>query len=211
MTYPVSSHTVQDIITYCRRLFGDDSSVQILDSDIIMWINMGQMDIATKLMNVQASSATVSVIGQAAYTVPSDVIKMESVYYNSKPLRGTSMDSVQTQFEDLISSQGFPQYWWLWANSINIFPVPDTANVPIVINYIKRPTAVVNGASALGLPDTYYNALCDYVMAKAAELDENVAGSQTAMDKYSATLVNVSGVERSESGAWLVIQEYQYD
>jgi len=211
MTFPLSSKTANDVMSLIRRLFGDDAAVQILDSDLISWINMGQLDIATKLQCIQATAVTSSIVGTSAYSVPTDIIKMESVYFNNVPLRATSMDSIQTMIGDTIGTdQADPRYWWLWANMIYVYPVPSTI-YPIEINYIKRPANVVNAASSLSLPDTYFNALCEYVMAKAQELDENLQGSQISQQKYGEYVTNLMNIERSESGSFPVVQEYIYD
>jgi hypothetical protein len=212
MTFPVSTRTAQNLMDYIRRQFGDDASVQIQDADLITWINMGQMDIVTKLECLQATSVATSVANQNYLVMPTDVIKMESVYYSDKPLKATSMDSIQTTVGSTISTDtGDPIWWWIWANRIYMYPVPDNSTTSVEINYIKRPLDVANGASLLSIPDAYYNALAEYVMIKAQELDENLQGAQISKQKYDETVTSVMGLERQEQGAFLVIQEYVYD
>jgi len=211
MTYPLSTHTAGDVISYVRRQFGDDASVQLLDSDILTWINMAQDEIARKLKNIQATSYTISVAGNDVYDVPPDVIQMESVYYNNVPLRATSQDWIQTQVGESMMDRGTPRYWWIWAANIHIYPVPEDSVTEIKVNYIKRPNDVVNAASSLQLPDAYYTLICEYVMSKAQELDENLQAAQISKQQFDTMIVEVTGLERNEIGSFLVVQEYEYD
>jgi hypothetical protein len=194
---------------YVKRQFGDEAGVQLRDSDLITWINNGQLELARKLRNIQASMSAAVVASNGVFSVPDDTLKLESVILDNVFLTPTNFEGARALLGDKIGYTGEPEFWWVWANQIFVYPVPQAAGT-ITINYIARPDPVVNASSTLSLSDLYYNQLCDYVMMKAHELDENLQASQVMAQRLENGIIEVLNIERSEHGAFPVVTEVSY-
>ena len=70
MSYLNPTRTVPEVITAVERQFGDEAGVQLIESDIIRWINDAQDVIVAKNKVLKAKSTSPSVANQAAYTFP---------------------------------------------------------------------------------------------------------------------------------------------
>lgn len=183
-----------------KRQFGDESGVQITDEDITRWVNDGQKDIVTKNEEVlEASSSTSTVAGQQEYSLPTNIMILRSVSYRASatvsynPLEGKSFQD----FDNLISSwdgptygNGWPQVYHVYGGVLKVWPVPDT-NVTngLKIYYSRVPVDVVNDGDQIDLPLPYHNAVVNYCLAQAYELDEDL---QTATYKTAQVTDNIN-------------------
>src|ERR1041385_4536998 len=95
---------VSDVMTRIKRQFGDESQVQVTDSDIIRWINDGQRQIVMNNEGLLEQVAyTSTVINQQDYTLPVDLLIMRTVhlkdpnsasYFNLKYYTFTEFDQL---------------------------------------------------------------------------------------------------------------------
>lgn len=187
---------VQDILTRVKRTFGDEAGVQITDSDIFRWINDAQREIAVQNDALQSKATSTSVVGQQAYTLPSDILTLQSVWY-----AGFLVDpkSWQQAEEDIIAlgtpnilQQGQPQFYWVWANQMNFYPVPADSVSTITVFYNRTPTQVTDSLSTLDLGVTYHNAILQYVLQQAYELDEDWTASTAKASQFENSLKGLS-------------------
>lgn len=168
---------VEDVATSVKRTFGDEGGIQITDSDIIRWINKAQYKITLDnpgLLETTASSDSVE--GQSEYDLPVDCATLHSVQWDNFHLKFYTI----TDFNNYVdgynedTSSGVPQVYYTWENKIRVFPTPSEATVDIIrIFYIKNPPEVATLGDELSLPIAYHNAIEEYCMKKAYELDES--------------------------------------
>lgn len=174
---------VSDIKTRVKRQFGDESAVQITDADIYRWITDGQVEIVKQNESLlQVVSTSSSVAAQPGYALPSDLMILKTILYDSNRLKGLSLQ----QFEEYIDGWqntniygvGTPVVYMVFASTITLFPTPDTSLTNgIKIYYCKKPLAVTADIDPISLPDTYHPAIVDYCLSQAYELDEDWAAS----------------------------------
>lgn len=189
-----------DVKIRVKRQFGDESGVQITDDDITRWANDGMLDIVTKNEEVlETSSTTSTVVGQQDYPLPTDIMILRSVSSRTTantsytPLEGKSFQ----EFDNLISEwdgpsfgNGYPQIYHVYGGTLKIWPIPDVASVDgLKIYYSRVPTELVNDGDQIDLPLPYHNAVVNYCLAQAYELDEDL---QTATYKTAQVTDNIA-------------------
>lgn len=185
-----------------KRQFGDESGVQVVDADIIRWINDAQREIARVNSLLQAVGTINVVSGQTEYPFPSNVLNLISLKYNGKKLQGYNLldfEEYLLNSDPLAEAVGDPTLFVIERNNIiRLYPTPDvnlTNGLRIV--YIARPTDIAVLGDNLTLPDEYFNRIVEYVLQQAYELDEdwNAAANKAAQFTGGLSLLQ-------ESQAW---------
>ena len=200
MSYGAKTRLVSEVITAVQRQFGDESGVQLENSDIIRWINDAQDIIVAKNKVLKAKSTTTAVAGQAAYTFPSDNIhQIESIHYNGYRVPNMSFPEAEEQIfrsDPAALSVGEPILWYEWAGTFTFWPAPnDTKNIDLY--YTQRPAHVSLISDVLSVPDKYYQDVVRYCMQQAYEMDEDMANSQAKGQQFDASLNEKSEEERT--------------
>ena len=184
---------LSDVMTEVKRAFGDESGVQLTDSDLIRWTNAGQVDIVTKNKILKALAQTDIVAGTAQYAFPSvSVIEVESIHVDGSPIPALSFVEAEEyilKYDSDRSDSGTPRIWYPYAGQIFLWPKPDS-NITngLSLFYTPMPTAVVASGDLLGIPDKYFNTLINYVLYKAFEMDENFDASSLKMQEMMGNL-----------------------
>src|SRR6266542_3985398 len=118
---------VSDVTTRVLSEFGDEASVQIEEADIIRWINDGLKHISVANDLNQATGLMTSVAGQADYAFPTDMLSMNSMYYDSAKLKYMK----HTEFNEYIIStdpkqdqNGTPWMYTRWGTNFTLYPNP---------------------------------------------------------------------------------------
>lgn len=194
MTLNPITKRVDDVNKWVKRQFGDESGVQITDTDILMWLNQGQLEIANLAKAIQATARSDYTAGQFMYSYPAvDAIEVVALNINGIPIAGVEFQFAQewiaTNDPYRTMTSATPTYWWRFADKLYFWPTADTTYPNgMEFFYIKTPTPLVNSSDFLGLPDKYFEALVQYVLSKAYELDEDHQMSQAAAQAYSDRL-----------------------
>lgn len=199
MAFSDSDITVQDVNVRVKHQFGDEAGVQVSDDDILRWINDGQREIVQKNSILRAKADTNIVNGQNKYTFPSDILTLNNITYEGKPLKAMSFQDAQQYILNIdpgLVETGTPLFWYEWANELSLYPKPDADIVNgLTIYYIKLPSKVTSSIDKLSLPDRYFDRLMEYVMSKAYEMDDDIAASNNQLQKMEASLNSQHEVE----------------
>ena len=175
-----STKTVADISTAVKRQFGDESGTQITDVDIIRWINQGQNVICQRGEVNKTTITTSSVAGQDTYSMAEvNIFKLLGVQYDNVPLQNSSFEQVQESVAN-VGSTNFtarPELWYEWDDSIILYPTPSSSDDVIKLFIIAAPAAAATTTSALSIPDTHFDALLQYVLQQAYELDDDFSSA----------------------------------
>lgn len=212
---------VGQIKTRVKRQFGDESAVQVTDEDIIRWINDAMREIAQQNENVLETIATAAVTsGTSEYSLPSDILQLRAVRFGNRKLSILSLQEADqhiTNAENPESYQtGTPEYAWIYANKITLYPTPDTTDSDdLKIYYTRLPTDVAVDADIPELHVKYHARIVDYVLQQAYEMDEDWAASGNKSAQFQGGLNTLkeadSWIERStypvitvlaEDGSW---------
>ena len=176
---------VSEISTRVKRLFGDQANVQIDDTDIIRWVNDAQHELALQNQLFQTVASVSTVIAQATYTTPADGITLRAIEYNQSKLQALNYNEAEQYIVGTAQSTtgGTPQQFWIWANTINLYPVPDSIGT-LKIFYTRQPATVTLVTDTPELPLQYHNAIVQYCLKQAYELDENWQGVQIKSNEF---------------------------
>jgi hypothetical protein len=174
---------VTEIQTYLKRQFGDESGVQVTDTDIIRWINSAQKEIVLQNESLlEVTSVTSSVIGQQSYDLPVDLLKLRGIQYRSSTttayyrLKGYSLAEFNEKVDGWDNSQepGDPICYTIYGSDILVFPIPATAVASAFkIYYNRMPVTVAVGADIPELPVLYHETIVKFCLKQAYELDED--------------------------------------
>lgn len=202
MTLNTATKTVQDVGNAVKRQFGDESGVQISDSDIIRWVNEGQQEISFKNKILKGKADVSSVAGQADYTMPSvNIAAVESLHYNGYPIPGVPYPEVENYIKNLPDSStgsGDPQFWYEWAGTLTLFPAPSSVGT-ITLLYTSMPTEVTSTTDSLVLPDKYFKRLVEFCLVQAHEMDEDFDAATYKSEQFTNGLDTMADEERSTS------------
>jgi hypothetical protein len=211
MPLGTATKTLGDVITYTKRQFGDESGVQITDSDITRWTNQACVEIVSKNPVIQATATQNSVKGQQTYAIPPDLIQIESIMYNGVILEPRNFEGIREELGSAnATQQGSPDYWYTWAEQIYLWPIPDTVSL-ITVNYSKMPVTVSSPADLLGLPNRFFDRVCEYVCSKAYELDEDWPAHQAQRQNFESNLVELNNATTSMIGSYFVARDSEYE
>lgn len=196
MAVEKSTKSVDDVATSVKRQFGDESGVQINDADIIRWVNDGQREIVDTNTLINAKVATTDVVAGvdriSMRTDPSieNVANITSIRYNDVILRPITVQQAEdwgtTSREN---NSGTPLGWYYEEGDVVLFPTPSVSVTDgLKIRFTAYCPKVTNKGDMLGIPDSYYNALVQYVISQAYELDENAQMSQMKLAQFEKSL-----------------------
>jgi hypothetical protein len=203
MGIQTASRTVKDISDHVKRQFGDESGVQLTDADILRWINDGQRDIAVKNHILTARASTSVIPGQNVYDFDLQrILNVDAIHVNGVPVEYMQFPDV----EQYISGQdpertreGRPLLWYSYANQITLWPKPIEAGT-LTIYYVREPDPATGPSDTLAIPDRYYSALLQYVLAQAYEMDEDWQAASNKLNQFSGALNDLADEESSASG-----------
>ena len=202
MSYSSPTKTVGDVYYVVKRIFGDESGVQLTNDDIVRWINEAQVDISKQNQVLQTTATLPVTSGTATYALTSITPKIDSIA--SLLLDGRRIGNIPiSQAEESISltdplgtETGSPQFWYAWGGDITFWPVPNK-NYTMLIRYIAQPTDITSTSSdVLSLPDETFTDIVNFVLMKAYEMDENPQMMAVKQAEYSASVAERGETER---------------
>lgn len=203
MSWTTPTKKVSDVAAYVKRQFGDESGVQIVDSDIIRWVNAAQAEISNTNNVLKAKADLILTAGTYQYPLGQSM-SLESI--NSIHVDGTKLKYVNfNDYETLLNdedpehtSTGRVTHWSEWGGSLILYPVPDSSYL-MEVYFLGAPTPVATVSDDLSLPDKYFQRIIDFVMAQAFELDENYTAHAAKLDYMDSKLVSMSQDENKGS------------
>lgn len=181
-----------ELKTRVKRQFGDEAAVQISDDDITRWANDGQRDIVTKNEDIKQHVTTINIVtGVQSYLIPAVFMLVQSITCKMDAdlsyikLEGRSLQQYDIFVDGWDGNQyglGFPSIYTIFADEVKLFPIPQfDATAGLKFYGSKYPVDLTIDADEIDLPKEYHNAVVDYCLSKAHELDENWDGSAAKM------------------------------
>jgi hypothetical protein len=192
MGLAVTTKTLQNIFDRVTRQFGDESGSQITLADITAWTNSAITEVVRKNRILKAKSTTPSVAGQKDYTFSGlNILNIEHLHYAGVPLRYMGFQEAQeyiAKYDPTQIQSDTPTLFYEWASVISLYPVPQLSGDDIDIYYVQYPAAISIVTDLLGVPDQYFDAILQYVLAQAYEQDDDWQGSAIKAQQSDASL-----------------------
>ena len=184
---------VSDIITRVRNIAGDTNVLQFTDAMLVDWINDGVRECAidNNLLQKRASQTVIS--GTSTVTMPTDILKMHSVLVNGSQVPLLTLEEFKIRVDDSNDSTGVPTLTYSWANTLNLWPEPDT-NVEVTLDYIYDPAEVTTDDLDVtpALPVGYHARLVDYCLAQVAQQDDDSNRYALKMEEFRTGVKKLS-------------------
>jgi hypothetical protein len=188
---------VADVISRVKRQFGDESGAQVIDEDIIRWINDGQNEIAQMQDLLEASAITLTAEGKVDYELPPNMVSLKSVYYDDRKVENLSsqeFDEWIRKWNDGSKGSGDTWVYTSWGNKITLFPNPMDRK-ELKLTYSCFPAPVEATTDSLNIPLRYHNRVVEYVLQQAYELDENFEAAAYKANQISNSMSQLLGDE----------------
>lgn len=190
---------VSAVATKVKRIFGDESGVQISDSDILAWCNDAQRDAVMQHEHLLQKLATFPVT--TAVSLPTDCYTLQTVLWNNQPLN--FLNSVQFYafigHSDVLST---PVAYTVLAKEVQLHPGSPTQGTVTLI-YDKYPTELTALSDTLEIPPYYYLYIENYCLMKAYEMDED----WEAADRKGQVIQGILDYQNGRE-SWAGRQEY---
>lgn len=200
MSYAPPTKLWGDVAMNVRRLFGDESGVQLEDGDLTRWINQGQYEIARQNKILKAKGSSTTMPGQASYVLSlgKPILQIESIHVGETRLVPTEFTTVDANYEEYPpNAEGDPRIWYRWDDEVTLWPTPKSAE-PLSIFFTAAPAQhqVYDANRLLEIPDDYYLPLIDFCMAKAHEMDDNPQSQEVSIKQYADRMTSMNNEER---------------
>jgi len=201
MSYNDPTKTVANVANSVKRLFGDESGVQLVDNDIITWTNEAQQAIADSTKVLKAKATTSMVAGTNTYSlsaVTPKILQIESLLVNGRRIGNMSVAQAEetiSQSDPLAEEEGFPAFWYEWAGEITFWPKPNL-NAEILIRYTANPAVVSALTDTLSLPDEFFSDVVNFVLKRAYEMDENESMMNYKRQEFENSMMELTDEER---------------
>jgi hypothetical protein len=191
---------VTDVVNRVKRIFGDEGGVQITDLDLVRWINDAQVQIGIANEGLLETTATANIVqGQAEYDVPTDMSVLRSLAYKGFRIKYMSFAEFNEYIDGFDAAPGIgpygpgiPEIFMVWNNKITVFPKPnESVTNGLKIYYVRQPTVVTSLGDNLTVPIQYHNAVVDYCLTQAYELDEDLQKASYNKGKFDETMMKL--------------------
>lgn len=192
---------VDDVVKSVQRQFGDETGAQIEASDVIRWINDGQLRIFRKTEAGSTTYTTVVPLGSEGFALPADFFKVEQLTLTGssgvpKHLTPVGMGQLRTMYptvktdasgvSKLCSFQRINGVWYVW------FAPKPSETVTMFVAYKNRPPIIDASTDPLYIPEEFHDDLVTFCLAMAKQLDGD-------MDAYNSLMVSFNGTITDEA------------
>lgn len=182
---------VGDIRRRIKNKIGDTAGSEVTDTQLLDWINDGTLEIARRVQQPQATATTVTVAAQASYSIATfaaDVLRLRTVLYDGLLMQALSQEEVDQLLPDRekLNQQGVPQSFWVFADTITLWPAPSSAGLVLKIMYVKRPALVAIDADVPNIPLHMHLDLVNYVWSQVLDTVGDLDRGERQLDRFTA-------------------------
>lgn len=176
--------TVSQLVQDVRDILDEPAAAQWTDAMLVRWLNEANRDLARITHHYKNRSVTPALQDVSEYTMPSNILTIEHVYYDDgsfqrplTPRHFEQMDQVWGNRQDW--GGGWPEFYTTWGNSpsliMRIFPVPQVMGDQLIVLSSVLPVEmnVSTPSQNVEVPSAWYDCLGDYCMYKAMLRDRD--------------------------------------
>ena len=196
-----------------KRQFGDVGNVQISDVHILAWINNGQRAIAATNDFIEKIFTTNLLAGQAAYDLNTLMPTRRVKSFSSVVADGRRLQYVPWQewltFDLTSFDDDKPWIFTEYGGTITLAPGPNASLPSALTVYLEAwPADLAAIGDPLTIPDRLYNALSDYVLAQALQLDDNFEAADAKLAQHASALAVEAGRAQANPTDFYPMQTY---
>lgn len=178
--------TVEQLLTEIRDALNEDTAIAWPDTMLVRAINEANRDLARSTRHYKDTATIETLANVGEYDVPAEIISIEHLYFDTGdgrkiPLDARhyeSMDAVWGQWQNRAST--YPEFFTTVGYSPNLkivlYPTPTAVGELSLITSrlpVELATAPVDPTETADVPTAWYDAIVDYVEAKALRRDRD--------------------------------------
>jgi len=167
--------TPTQIINAARNKYNAIGDSFYSDQELLDLLYEGCLDLTKKVPDIiEAIYSTTSVASQQEYDFPTNTIKIKRITYAGRKLKPITMreDDSITGLNQASTSEGTPQYYFVWNNTISLRPIPSTSSDTIKIYSLNEPAALTI-SSTLEIPTQFHMDLVNFILTGMCAKDSN--------------------------------------
>lgn len=177
------------VIARVQSIFGDANGVFITNTHIVDWINNGQLEIARETQyKISTDASTYQANDFIAGVNITTALLIKKIKYDTRYLAlidSETPDRMSTPFAE----DENPRAYYIIGQSIFLYPAPASTDVTqMTVTFVSAPTDLASEASALDIPVRFHNDLCNFVIGRAHERNENWRAAEYYEQKFRASL-----------------------
>lgn len=207
-----NTKTYGELAVDVKRLFGDESGVQLEAGDILRWANQAQGEIVSRNSALKARAVTTTTAGVDIYDFPSvNIYEIASLQLDGQLLPNIPYPDAERRImadDPNKTETGRPAFWYTWGDQFWLWPVPNES-LSLTILYTKLPDPLTGASDQLlELSDEWFPTIVAYVLSKAYEMDEDWTAAQAKATEFENALANQGEKDRdAQDMTYPVIQE----
>lgn len=206
-----SSTDAKDIIDKASTVLSDAGATRWPVSELLGWLNAGQLEIVTLVPNANSDTATIQLTTGPKQQAPSDVVRIIE-FVRNRGVSGTVNGSAIRQIERKHMDAYAPD-WGRSTPNVNVIhamynaeydndtfyvwpPQPATPGY-IEIIYSRRPSTIPdsNPGTKITVWDYYQNALLDYVLYRSFAKDSEYANQAQRSENHYKMFAQAIGAK----------------
>lgn len=191
------AYTANDIIGRVQTRLKDSS---ISTSVLLQLLNDTNREVCNRYMLdfMQSSTTFNTVDSTASYalsTIAADLQQLTSLRItspdnNERWLQPMTAEDFDRFIADPASeSEGSPEKYYLWDNTVYLYPIPDDAYT-IAVRYIKTPTTVESGDQP-DIPEEYQEILTLGTLYRAMQINDNFDQALVIKNQFDTQVIDM--------------------
>lgn len=183
-----SSTTAQTIITRSRYLLNEATASFWSDTELLTYVNEGQVDIATRALCIQTYDSITLASNTVEYTPSVNYIKVLGAYYVDSA--GAKYQLQEKSINESVEAyhETIPAYYYDFGGKLGVFPPLTSATTQYVKFFMAMKPTSVGLSDNVTVPAIYDNALIYYVCSKALLRDRQFGKAAYMMQRYNGEL-----------------------
>lgn len=180
--------TPTQVILASRNAYNAVGDSFFSDDEILGLLYDACLEMSRESLVIERVYSTSTVIGTQEYDFPANTIAIKRVTYDGRKLRPISFreDDTITGLNQANTTQGTPEYYYQWNETIGLRAIPDAVKTLQIYSYNEP--AVIATTSTIEIPSMFHRGLVYYVVAEQAAKDLNFSAAQYYQNKWVKVL-----------------------
>jgi hypothetical protein len=181
-----------DVYTTIRRQCDETDTTFWGESETYGLMSVAEGIIAQKIGLIESVQTTTSVTGTRAYTAPAgtiiratyDEVKLKQIDFNE-------VDNVEGEAYGGITSQGTPEYYYMWGNQMHLSPIPNAAKA-VKSYFYGYPDVVTTASTTWTIPNEYGHHTVNYALWRMMLKDQEMSAEAAAYERaWNSSIVEI--------------------
>ncbi len=181
-----SSTTASTIITNARFYINEASAGFWSDAELLVYLNDGMVDIATRARCLEDTEVISLVAGQIEYAPTSTFLAITAVQYSITAYTKGLLPGSPKEVGNYVGadSVGEPTHWYEWNDKVGVYPPLSSVSGESIVLYAISLPSTLTADQNVTTPAIFDRALTLYIAAQALYKDKKFAQSGRFMAEY---------------------------